>query len=201
MVRRFNLPKSNDPVKETAFKLIANATGCIDASDPFECVRSAPLDMLGQANKNAIKLEPPYGAPGQAPVVYGPTSVPNDEFLPEPPNTLLHKGKFAKMPFINGAQLDEGTLFVNSSLMNTEQDIINWLGAQFPGLDIGITNVTLLQELLQYYPVSPAAGSPTEPATTLLDKAPSTNVLLASLETFLLMLLAGTTSRLQPSSE
>ena len=58
------------------------------------------------------------------------------------------------------AQLDEGTLFVNGSLMNTEEDIVNWLGAQLPGLDIGITNVPLLRELLQHYPVSPAAGSP-----------------------------------------
>lgn len=57
-------------------------------------------------------------------------------------------------------QLDEGTLFVNGSLMNTEHDLINWLGARFPGLDIGITNVPLLRELLKHYPVSPAAGSP-----------------------------------------
>ncbi|KAF8608649.1 alpha/beta-hydrolase [Ceratobasidium sp. AG-I] len=156
----FHLPRPNDPVKETAFKLIANATGCIDASDAFECVRNAPADVLSQANKDTIKIQPPYGAPAQAPVVYGPTSVPNDDFLPEAPTTLLHKGKFAKVPFINGAQLDEGTLFVNSSLMNTEQDIVNWLGAQFPGLNIGITNVPLLRDLLRFYSVSPAAGSP-----------------------------------------
>ena len=115
------MPKYNDPVKETAFKLIANSTGCIDASNPFECVRNAPPSVLSKANKDTIKvgvpsplaslntdqflthkLQPPYGAPGQAPVVYGPTSVPNDDFLPEAPTTLLHKGKFARVPFISG---------------------------------------------------------------------------------------------------
>ena len=62
--------------------------------------------------------------------------------------------------FCDLAQLDKGTLFVNSSLMNTEQDIFDWLGAQFPGLDIGTTNVSLLGELLQYYSISPSHGSP-----------------------------------------
>ena len=58
------------------------------------------------------------------------------------------------------AQLDEGTLFLNGTSLKTEQDIITWLTAQFPGLYPGISNVTLIREILKYYPDSPAAGSP-----------------------------------------
>lgn len=57
-------------------------------------------------------------------------------------------------------QLDEGPIFINGTSINTEQDIINWLGARFPGLNIGVTNLILIHEVLQYYPISPAAGSP-----------------------------------------
>lgn len=62
----------------------------------------------------------------------------------------------------SSAQLDEGTLFVDGpgTSIQTDQDIINWLTARFPGLYFSITNVTAVKELLQYYPRSPAAGSP-----------------------------------------
>ncbi|KAF8608654.1 alpha/beta-hydrolase [Ceratobasidium sp. AG-I] len=153
-------PKPNDPVKEAAFAIIANATGCADSPHIFECVRSAPAEVLSQANKDAIKIDPYYYGFAQAPVAYGPTRAPGDDFLPEAPVSLLHKGKFAKVPFINGAQLDEGTLFVNGTSLKTEQDIITWLTARFPGLYPGISNVTLIREILKYYPDSPAAGSP-----------------------------------------
>lgn len=94
---------------------------------------------------------------------------------------LLHSGKFAKVPFINGgeytigclgcrllisrglvfiAQLDEGTVFVNGTSAKTDQDVVNWLTARFPGLTFGITNTTAVRELLKYYPDSLAAGSP-----------------------------------------
>jgi hypothetical protein len=103
--------------------------------------------------------------------------VPNDDFVTDLPSTLLREGKFAKVPFINGgvlnslsiilvltigptAQLDDGTIFVNGTAMNTEQDIINWLTARFPGLYFSITDVPAVRELLKHYPTDPAAGSP-----------------------------------------
>lgn len=60
------------------------------------------------------------------------------------------------------AQLDEGTIFADGpgTSIQTERDIINWLTARFPGLYIGITDMTMIQKLLGYYPTSPAAGSP-----------------------------------------
>jgi acetylcholinesterase len=58
------------------------------------------------------------------------------------------------------AQLDEGTVFINGQQPETEQDLINWLTSQLPGLFFGITNATAVEKLLKFYPTDPAAGSP-----------------------------------------
>ncbi|KAG8780521.1 hypothetical protein FRC12_022897, partial [Ceratobasidium sp. 428] len=51
-----NVLKPNDPVKEEAFALLANTTGCnAKASDAFECVRKAPGDVLKQVNNDLLK--------------------------------------------------------------------------------------------------------------------------------------------------
>ncbi|KAG8705895.1 hypothetical protein FRC09_002703 [Ceratobasidium sp. 395] len=153
--------KPNDPVKEEAFRLIANVTGCdAKASNAFECIRKAPPEALVKANDDLMKLDPYYQAPGQFPTIFGPTRAPGDDFFTDTPSKLLHAGKFAKVPFINGAQLDEGTIFVNGTSLNSDQDIINWATARHTGLYTSITNETAVRELLKYYPADPAAGSP-----------------------------------------
>ncbi|KAF8608648.1 alpha/beta-hydrolase [Ceratobasidium sp. AG-I] len=153
----FDVPWPNDPTREATFGFITNATGCANSSHRFECVRNATVDVLSQANKDAVLAGSSFGGSGRGLLLYGPSKAANDDFLPDSPSTLLHKGKFAKVPFINGAQLDEGTFFFNASSINNEQDIINMLTGWFPGFS---NNDTLLQELLQLYPASPDAGSP-----------------------------------------
>ncbi|CAE6480105.1 unnamed protein product [Rhizoctonia solani] len=148
--------------REAAFQFLVNATDCSNNPSPFECVQNAPAEVLSQANKDVLVVDPYYRAVGQAPTIFGPTYAPGDEFITEPIQKLLHSGQFARVPFINGAQLDEGPLFVDgpATHINTDQDIINWLTARFPGLYYGISNVTAIKELLKFYPTSPAAGSP-----------------------------------------
>ncbi|KAG8735746.1 hypothetical protein FRC11_003055, partial [Ceratobasidium sp. 423] len=154
--------RPNDPVREAGFKFIVNATGCSNDPSPFECVRNAPADVLSQANKDLYVVEPYYRANLQAPTIFGPTYTPEDEFITKPIHELLHNGEFAKIPFINGGQLDEGTILVDGLATNitSGQDIINWITARFPGLYFGVSNVTAAKELLRFYPTSPAAGSP-----------------------------------------
>ncbi|QRW13402.1 carbohydrate esterase family 10 protein [Ceratobasidium sp. AG-Ba] len=152
--------KPNDPVREAAFKFIANATGCLNTPSPFECIRGAPSNVLAQANDDVLKVDPYYHGIGQAPTIFVPTHNPGDDFFTDIPSRLMHSGKFAKVPFINGDQLDEGTVFLNGTSMNTEQDIINWLTVRLPGLYFGMSNVTAIQELLKLYPTDPAVGSP-----------------------------------------
>ncbi|KAG8784349.1 hypothetical protein FRC12_018774 [Ceratobasidium sp. 428] len=152
--------KPNDPVREETLKFMVNGTGCASAANPYECVRGAPSDVLARLNDEVIKLDPWYQAPGQAPTIFVPTRAPGDDFFPDIPSKLLHAGKFAKVPFINGVQRDEGPIFLNVTSINTEQDIIKWVTARFPGLYFSISNVTAIQEFLKYYPTDPAAGSP-----------------------------------------
>ncbi|KAG8780522.1 hypothetical protein FRC12_022898 [Ceratobasidium sp. 428] len=152
--------KPNDPVREETLKRLVEGTDCTSASNPYECVRSAPSDVLARLNDEVMKLDPWYQAPGQAPTIFAPTTAPADDFFPDSPSKLLRAGKFAKVPFINGIQLDEGPLFLNVTSINTEQDIINWITARFPGLYFSISNVTAIRELLKFYPTDPAAGSP-----------------------------------------
>ncbi|KAF8734832.1 Extracellular triacylglycerol lipase precursor, partial [Rhizoctonia solani] len=171
--------RPDDPVREAAFRLIANATGCLGDPYVFECVRNAPADTLIQANKDVLALEPYYRANVPAPTIFGPTYSPDDEFITEPIHDLIHSGKFAKVPIISGgivpypvimismsytlqAQLDEGPVFFDGPAVNisSEQDIINWFTARFPALYIGMSNLTSITELLKFYPTSPTAGSP-----------------------------------------
>ncbi|KAF8749648.1 Extracellular triacylglycerol lipase precursor [Rhizoctonia solani] len=155
-----NVQSPNNPVLESVFTFVVNATGCNDSSDKFECVRNAPADVLRQANKDAIAAPLELRGVDQGPVAIGPVVAPDDDFLPKRPSEIIHAGEFAKFPFINGAQLDEGTIFVNGEYPETEEDVINWLISQIPGLYWGISNRTAVEELLQYYPADPAAGSP-----------------------------------------
>ncbi|KAG8745213.1 hypothetical protein FRC10_008525 [Ceratobasidium sp. 414] len=78
---------------------------------------------------------------------------PGDGFLPGEPAKLMHNGKFAKVPFITGNQLDEGTVLVHGATANSDQDLISAAAA------IGVSYETMA-ELLQYYPTAPEYGSP-----------------------------------------
>ncbi|KAG8703461.1 hypothetical protein FRC09_004149 [Ceratobasidium sp. 395] len=161
----------NDSVREQAFQFIVNATGCAAASNQFECIRAAPASTLSQANKDVVKVtflnrlgelarsnkllkvDPYYNSVGPIPATTGPTMAPGDDFLPDQPAKLIHSGRFAKIPFISGNQLDEGTVFVDGANTNSDQDLINAAAA------VDISNKAM-EELLHYYPTPPEYGSP-----------------------------------------
>ncbi|KAG8749917.1 hypothetical protein FRC12_013164 [Ceratobasidium sp. 428] len=143
----------NDPVREQAFQFIVNATGCAAASNQFECIRAAPASVHSQANKDVVKVDPYYSSVGRVPATTGPTTAPGDDFLPDQPAKLIHNGRFAKVPFISGSQLDEGTVFVDGANANSDQDLIDLAAT------VDISNKAM-EELLQYYPTPPEYGSP-----------------------------------------
>ncbi|KAG9085830.1 hypothetical protein FRC06_003434 [Ceratobasidium sp. 370] len=155
-----NVPPADDKVLEAAYSFVVNVTGCTNSLDTFKCVRSAPIDVLRRANQDVIKAPANLTGVDQGPVVIGPTLAPGDVFLSELPSVSVHAGRFAKVPFIATAQLDEGTVFLNPEQPETEQDLIHWLTAQIPGLYFGYNNLTAVQALLKFYPTDPAAGSP-----------------------------------------
>ncbi|CAE6473900.1 unnamed protein product [Rhizoctonia solani] len=163
-----NTPAPSNSVRESAYQFIVNATGCTNSSDVFECVRSAPIDRLSQANRDALKVPTEFQSQDQGPVVFGPTVVPGDSFLPDKPANIIHGGRFAKVPIINGVQLDEGTLFSGNT--SSTEDIINWLTSTMPGLTFGNTDKEVVQKLLTYYQDDPTAGSPYGSGTELFER-------------------------------
>lgn len=149
------LPASYPP-RQAAYDFIANATGC--AASNFECLRNANADTLRQANYDVFKLPVNLRSPDPYPSAVGPTLSSGDPFLPRSPKQALKQGKFAKIPFVCGTSLDEGTIFVTDP--STTSEIVSFLTAQLPGLTFGITNTTTVNQLLNYYPADPSAGSP-----------------------------------------
>ncbi|KAF8755569.1 NUC153 protein [Rhizoctonia solani] len=161
------------PIPAAGFQLIANATGCLGDPSVFECIQKAPADVLSQANVDVLALEP---------TIFGPSYSPEDDFIAEPVRDILYSGKFAKVPFINGAQLDEGPILIDMLATNfsSEQDIVDWLTSGF-----GMSNLTAINELLKFYSTSPAAGSPYGTGDETFDKGPQFKRIASALGDYL----------------
>ncbi|CAE7195497.1 unnamed protein product [Rhizoctonia solani] len=155
-----NVAPAYDPIQQQAYQFVVNATGCTGATKTFECLRNAPSDVLQKANQDVLKVPDEWKGEDQGPVVLGPVLAPGDVFLPELPSVSIRAGRFAKVPFINGAVLDEGTIFLNPQTPQTEKNLTDWILYQAPGLYYGYNNLTAVTELLKFYPTDPAAGSP-----------------------------------------
>ncbi|CAE6452604.1 unnamed protein product [Rhizoctonia solani] len=145
-----------------AYDFILNATGC--AGSNFECLRNADTEALKQANYDVFKLPPNLLSLDPYPTAVGPTLSASDPFLSRSPRQSVWEGKFAKIPFVCGTNLDEGTLFTTNP--NTTQDVVSFLTTQLPGLTFGIDDTTIVEQLLNYYPVDPSAGSPYNTGST-----------------------------------
>ncbi|KAF8918303.1 Alpha/Beta hydrolase protein [Mucidula mucida] len=77
--------------------------------------------------------------------------------FPDYPSRLFSQGKFARLPFIAGKNLDEGTLFVRSTINLSEDQEKAYIAANFspPGLPDEVVD-----KLFELYPDDPALGSP-----------------------------------------
>ncbi|QRW23815.1 Carboxylesterase family [Rhizoctonia solani] len=75
------------------------------------------------ANRDVLNVPPGWKGEDQGPVVLGPVLALGDVFLSELPSVSIRAGRFAKVPFINGAVLDEGTIFLNPETPETEKNV------------------------------------------------------------------------------
>ncbi|KAG8729441.1 hypothetical protein FRC12_020972, partial [Ceratobasidium sp. 428] len=155
------------PPRQAAYDFIANATGC--ATNNFECLRNANADTLRQANYDVVKVPANLRAPDPYPAAIGPTLSADDPFLSRSPKLSIRQGKFAKIPFVSGTSLDEGTIFTTNP--GTTSEVVSFLTTQLPGLTFGITNTTVVNQLLDYYPAAPSAGSPYNTGNSTFGKA------------------------------
>ncbi|CCO27147.1 extracellular triacylglycerol lipase precursor [Rhizoctonia solani AG-1 IB] len=160
------LPASYPP-RQAAYDFVTNATGCVGGN--FECLRNADDETLKQANYDVFKLPLDLVSLDPYPTAVGPTLSSGDPFLSRPPRQTIQEGKFAKVPFVCGTNLDEGTLFTTNP--NTTQELVTFLTTQLPGLTFGTMNTTIVEQLLNYYPTDPGAGSPYNTGNNTFGKA------------------------------
>ncbi|EFX01808.1 carboxylesterase family protein [Grosmannia clavigera kw1407] len=123
-----------------AYEAYVNASGCGTAADSLACLRTVPSDKLSALfNSSTITV------PSEGPVVDG-------DFLTQSGTTALRNGHFVKVPYLIGANFDEGGSFGSKGINTTDQ----FIGMV---LDEGIDNTTALT-LAALYPDIPAVGIP-----------------------------------------
>ncbi|KAF4602971.1 hypothetical protein EYR38_003375 [Pleurotus pulmonarius] len=121
--------------------------------DTFSCIRAADTSSLLPAvvaplalSKQIFPWDNTIDGPGG--------------FLPDLPSRLWERGLFAKIPFISGNNLDEGTLlthpWVNSTEMLRQTLIANYTPALMGERALNES----VERLLELYPDIPALGSP-----------------------------------------
>jgi carboxylesterase type B len=92
----------------------ARAVGCTDAATVVPCLRSKPETALLDAS------------PSFSPRLTSGTSV-----LPVPPQTAVERGRFARVPIVNGANRDEGRTFAQGDIGWTRAQYEAWVRTTF----------------------------------------------------------------------
>ncbi|GLA93240.1 hypothetical protein AtubIFM57143_010589 [Aspergillus tubingensis] len=128
---------------------IVKASGCSSATDTLACLRTIPTDTLHSIFDNT-SIVPEHSISGLSGAKFIP--VIDDDFIEGSGTIQLQEGKFVKVPYLIGANADEGTAFAVTGV-NTD--------AEFRELvkDWGLDNVTtdILEAL---YPNIPQIGIP-----------------------------------------
>ncbi|KAJ7584647.1 extracellular triacylglycerol lipase precursor [Mycena floridula] len=126
------------------------------SEDTFECLQKANSTAILQALILAESKDPltfPW-----APTLDGPRGL-----YPNLPSILFRSGHFARLPFIAGTNLDEGTILLDSNLDYTTELIDETLLSNFSPPVEGVNMSTLtasIAKVLKLYPNDPALGSP-----------------------------------------
>ncbi|KAI9061774.1 esterase 1 [Trametes sanguinea] len=148
----------NATVREAEWTNFVQATpGCANArpNNTFECLRNASVDTLLDAYKTSAAESPETYQ--FVPVIDGPGGL-----IPDSPSTLYAEGKFARIPLMTGANLDDGTFFtpagVSSDAQIEEFLVAAALPFQPPPPPPAVSAV--IAEVLQLYPDDPTLGCP-----------------------------------------
>ncbi|CAK5278646.1 unnamed protein product [Mycena citricolor] len=118
----------------------------------FSCLRNATTQELTSGLLTSLAEsgeEFPFD-----PVIDGPGGL-----IPDLPSRLLAQGKFSRIPFIAGTNLDEGTLFTSQTLNSTAAVNASLIPGRLPSVSPAVLQSSVT-ELLKLYPDVPALGSP-----------------------------------------
>ncbi|KAJ7059294.1 extracellular triacylglycerol lipase precursor [Mycena amicta] len=131
---------------------VGSCAALATSSSTFACLRNANSSEL-LAGFTASLAEANEATPWD-PVLDGPGGL-----IPDLPSVLFQKGQFAKLPFISGTNLDEGTVFTPTTL-TTPQELRDQLPLLFtPSVSPARLNSSI-DEILVLYPDDPSLGSP-----------------------------------------
>ncbi|KAI0710298.1 extracellular triacylglycerol lipase precursor [Cerioporus squamosus] len=136
-------------------KFVSDVPACTNATagDTFSCMQSVDTATLLTAwEETAASFPEPFLF---VPVIDGPGGL-----VPDLPSKLIADGKFSKIPFIAGTNLDEGTDFTPTSLSTDEQLVEFFTIEDQPFADPPASFQKDVATLMQLYPDNPALGSP-----------------------------------------
>ncbi|KAJ7463188.1 extracellular triacylglycerol lipase precursor [Mycena latifolia] len=130
--------------------------GCAESlptGSSIACLQGVDASVLLQAiSTSSAKSDEDYP---WGPVLDGPSGL-----IPDIPSVMWEKGKFARIPFMTGSNLDEGTFFttplMNSTAMARVYLISNYTTPAVPFQKLEAT----VEKILELYPDVPALGSP-----------------------------------------
>ncbi|THV00778.1 esterase 1 [Dendrothele bispora CBS 962.96] len=138
---------------ETFVGAVPGCESLANTDSTFGCLQNASTEAINQGLLTALAE-----ATEQAP--FGPTIDGPGGVYPDLPSKLFAEGHFSKLPFIAGANQDEGTLFTANVTYTTEL-LETMLMANFsPPLVPARMLDSSITRLLELYPDVPALGSP-----------------------------------------
>ncbi|KAF7366926.1 Carboxylic ester hydrolase [Mycena sanguinolenta] len=117
---------------QPSYDFIVEQTGCSHALDTLDCLRDAPVDTLMRATNSTPNMFS-YQSLAETFIIRV-----DGVFLKDNPQQLVKQGSVSNVPFINGVNDDEGTLFSFTALNLSEE----------------------IADVFALYPSDPAAGSP-----------------------------------------
>ncbi|KAK0460618.1 extracellular triacylglycerol lipase precursor [Desarmillaria tabescens] len=144
----------NAAARESTWQyFVAGTPGCESVAgtqNTFDCLQAANSSAVYQGlmacYASAIEGFPVY------PALDGPS-------LPDLPTHLWAKGEFARIPFISGTNLDEGTLGLTTDRNFTDEDIKDYIQTTYSAFPPYISD-SILDRLIELYPDDPSLGSP-----------------------------------------
>ncbi|CAK5277034.1 unnamed protein product [Mycena citricolor] len=145
-------PARRDNVWSLFVGAVPSCASLAGTNSTFSCLRNANttemlnafLYTLSHASEN-FPWDPAIDGPGG--------------LIPELPSNLLLKGKFAKIPFIAGSNLDEGTLFTSTTMNSSAEINATITAGRSPAASPAELQATIAR-MLELYPDDPSLQSP-----------------------------------------
>ncbi|KAJ7131214.1 esterase 1 [Mycena epipterygia] len=131
---------------------VASCASTAKSRSTFGCLQTANTTEIFQGLSAAMtdaNEEFPWD-----PVIDGPGGI-----IPDLPSVLFKRGQFARLPFIAGTNLDEGTAFTPQIINSTDEIEQSFINMTSPSVSPTTLEKSVLS-LLELYPDVPALGSP-----------------------------------------